>query len=377
MYKRQVRLGGTVNNIGLAYQRMRDFEKAYQYFLEAAELKEKHEQKLSLSNTLNNIGIVLKSLNRSDEAIPFYERSLKIAQEFNDKTKQANAHNNLAALYHLDPDLHSLSEEHYRKSIELKTEMGDKAGLYNSYGNLAELLADNERFSEALELIEKAEVLHEDIGQNLFTSAVTRMKSHVLNKLGRHDEAYEALESAYLVRDDEMSRDRNNKIAELETKFETAQKEAQIEKLELEGDLKDANLARSRNAQYAIGIGSGMSIILIAIFFILRNKKLRAEREAQELQVEALKKRFMELHSSPAELAVALEFDDLNEKLNTPLTEREFDALKLSIEGKSNNEISEALFISVSTVKFHLRNTYSKMGVGNRKEAFQYMLKTS
>ena len=90
-----------------------------------------------------------------------------------------------------------------------------------------------------------------------------------------------------------------------------------------------------------------------------------------------MKKRFMELHSSPAELAVDLDFAELNSKLNTPLTEREFDALRLSIEGKTNAEISEKLFISVSTVKFHLRNTYSKMGVGNRKEAFQYMLKTS
>ena len=93
--------------------------------------------------------------------------------------------------------------------------------------------------------------------------------------------------------------------------------------------------------------------------------------------MEALKKRFMELHSSPAELAVALEFNDLNEKLNTKLTEREFDALRLSLEGKTNVEIADKLFISVSTVKFHLRNTYSKMGVGNRKEAFQLMLKTS
>ena len=104
---------------------------------------------------------------------------------------------------------------------------------------------------------------------------------------------------------------------------------------------------------------------------------MKVEREAQELQVEALKKRFMELHSSPSELAVELDINELNEKLHTPLTDREFDAIKLSIEGKSNVDISDALSISVSTVKFHLRNAYSKMGVGNRKEAFQFMLKTS
>lgn len=118
-------------------------------------------------------------------------------------------------------------------------------------------------------------------------------------------------------------------------------------------------------------------IIVLLVFFTLQSKRQKAEKEAQELQVEALKKRFLELHSSPSELAVALDLKELNGKLHTPLTEREFDTLKHSLEGKTNSEISEKLFISISTVKFHLRNTYSKIGVGNRKEAFQYMLKTS
>ena len=77
--------------------------------------------------------------------------------------------------------------------------------------------------------------------------------------------------------------------------------------------------------------------------------------------MEALKKRFMELHSSPAELAVSLDFAELNNKLNTPLTEREFEALKLSLEGKSNGEIAEQLFISLSTVKFHLHSIICKL----------------
>ncbi len=124
------------------------------------------------------------------------------------------------------------------------------------------------------------------------------------------------------------------------------------------------------------------TVLILTTGFIIYKLRIqavqrRADMEAQELQLEALKNRFMELHTSPAQLVVQLEFDELNQKLNSPLTEREFEALKLSLEGKTNAEISDLLFISISTVKFHLRNTYSKMGVGNRKEAFQYILRTS
>jgi NarL family two-component system response regulator LiaR len=51
------------------------------------------------------------------------------------------------------------------------------------------------------------------------------------------------------------------------------------------------------------------------------------------------------------------------------LTERERDVLKLLVRGLSNAEIAEQLIISPSTVKYHIGNIYSKLGVDNRVAA--------
>ena len=51
------------------------------------------------------------------------------------------------------------------------------------------------------------------------------------------------------------------------------------------------------------------------------------------------------------------------------LTRREKEVLGLLVDGKSNNEISILLSISLATVRFHLTNIYSKLGVKNRVEA--------
>ncbi len=51
------------------------------------------------------------------------------------------------------------------------------------------------------------------------------------------------------------------------------------------------------------------------------------------------------------------------------LTDRERDVLKLLIDGLSNNEIAEKLIISASTVKYHIGNIYTKLGVDNRAAA--------
>lgn len=51
------------------------------------------------------------------------------------------------------------------------------------------------------------------------------------------------------------------------------------------------------------------------------------------------------------------------------LTDRERDVLKLLTEGLSNNEIAERLIISPSTVKYHIGNIYTKLGVDSRVAA--------
>lgn len=50
------------------------------------------------------------------------------------------------------------------------------------------------------------------------------------------------------------------------------------------------------------------------------------------------------------------------------LTDREADILRLVLEGKSNQEISQVLYITVGTVKAHLHSIFSKLEVSRRSQ---------
>lgn len=52
-----------------------------------------------------------------------------------------------------------------------------------------------------------------------------------------------------------------------------------------------------------------------------------------------------------------------------PLTERELEVLQLIVDGCSNSEIAERLFITVGTVKTHVRNILNKLCADDRTQA--------
>jgi predicted ATPase/DNA-binding CsgD family transcriptional regulator len=58
-----------------------------------------------------------------------------------------------------------------------------------------------------------------------------------------------------------------------------------------------------------------------------------------------------------------------NQALPDPLTERELEILRLMAEGYTNREIADRLVLALSTVKWYIKQIYSKLAVDNRTRA--------
>jgi len=75
---------------------------------------------------------------------------------------------------------------------------------------------------------------------------------------------------------------------------------------------------------------------------------------------------FLNLHESDKWDAIINEYS---------ITQREKEVIILILEGKSNKEIEDVLFISYSTVKNHLSNIYRKLNIYSRLELSSHISK--
>jgi len=76
-----------------------------------------------------------------------------------------------------------------------------------------------------------------------------------------------------------------------------------------------------------------------------------------------------------------LNLDKINKNIHAQLSEREFEITQLIYRGMTNTQIAEKnfIFITINTVKTHLKNIYLKIDANTRLQVIQrlreYMLK--
>ncbi len=195
-------------------------------------------------------------------------------------------------------------------------------------------------------------------------------------RLGNNKAALLAYKSYQIAMDSLQDRKKQQAILILDKEYQSKQKEQEIDLLKTKDEVSQLQLAQEKRNFIALFILLGIVIIVgVYVYFTLR-KKHQLQSELLTAQINELRTQIkVVLESDPSQLK--LNVDGINQSLNTPLSEREFEILNFALSDLSNSEIADKAFVSVNTVKFHLKNVYEKLGVGNRKEALQFAIQSS
>jgi len=110
--------------------------------------------------------------------------------------------------------------------------------------------------------------------------------------------------------------------------------------------------------------------LLITVYFYRKSKRIKKDKIKMQEELEQMKQEMWVIsHKVPEKNFLdSKKYFFLN---SDALTERQKELLIHMADGLSNKEIADKLFISESTVKYHIKNIYGVLNISDRKDFFR------
>ena len=364
-----------LNDIAFIYSNIGDLDKSIQYYRESLLFLDSAKHPMSYARKLNNLGMTYlrKGPDFADAAEMLINKSYLIYKALDDPTNIAKRLINLSLIDQARNELIK-AEDKLKEAISLADLSGmTKISIYNTWADLA---YKKNQYTKVNQLTDSAINLARDLKIYPHMQKPLQLKRDVAINQGNYQRAYEYHVQFQQVKDSVEHRQNLEKAQNLVNEYELHKKEVEIELLSARNDLNIANLKSQRTQKWLFMVIS--AIVIIAATFIiylqwqkynLRNQLLSKEIDELRWKINAL------VDGDPRNLNISL--DEINTKLENALTEKEFRIFELALTEMNNKQIAEEVVVSVNTVKYHLKNIYEKLGVSNRNEVIQFLVKSS
>lgn len=307
-----------INDMGSVYKSQSEYDAALEHYFEALNLCEEMELERGVAVSLGNIGLCYFEMSDHNHALKFYKRALKIHQRLGNENSLAITYNNIGLLYG-DEERYDEALKFHRKALEIRRKLGYTIGIANSLNNIGRLHMQQNHSTEAIQYLRKAlsvnnnrdpdlsSIIHENLtklyittkqydsalfhakrtlelsknyGTKLGEKIAYELLAEIYEKIGHYDKPYISQKKLTAVKDSILNAEKTRQIHELQTKYETAQKEKEIAVLEQE---------RQRQALLRNVFLAGLILVGIIGVLIYNRQKLKIRKKQTELENRRLK----------------------------------------------------------------------------------------
>lgn len=270
------RLGGmrirpsTLLNIGVVSKETNNLEVALSYFKQALDSSIAENDNHSKGMSYQNIGALLTQMERFDEAIEYLNKSNEINLELNDSSAIVKYYIGLGDIYKEQGQIeeciknYELARVHFPNNGSKRQLMYLNLDLANAY-YFESISSKSYDLKPIVVLAKKAYNLSEELKLYRNKSESAALLFKLYRSLGREKEAVFYVNEHLIIQDSLFSIDKINALSEMQTKYETEKKEAEITYLGKENKIKADNLQQAQELQSK----QKLVIILLIIGFIL------------------------------------------------------------------------------------------------------------
>jgi tetratricopeptide (TPR) repeat protein len=338
------RVAGVLYQIGSVNTHLGNYDKALAAYYRLVPIEEKDGNDYSVGYTLNAIGIVLKETHKYDDAEKAFNKALLIFDTLDEKRDKTDVLVNLGNLFTETEQLDKAKQK-YEEALKIDRQIGKQTGIALSLANIAFLFDKIGNYDSALVYHLKALSIRENLPskEDLSRSLIgvgrgyRQLKNYSLAKqylfrgLAKVKESmskpmlrdvYENLAAVYAAegdfskaynyhllystaKDSVLSEETASRLNELQTKYETGEKDKQIILLANEKQRQQQEAQRQATLKKAfIGGLVLVSLLAISLLYLFRQrlanqrmlslkneeiKEVNFKRQMSELEMKALR----------------------------------------------------------------------------------------
>jgi tetratricopeptide (TPR) repeat protein len=273
-------LAETYIYLGFGYRHFNQ-EKAIGFFTLCLD-NEKDTLSVYYSSSLNEIANIYNLSGKYEEALAFYLRALKIkevAAQSSPGQGIVYSYNDISIVYQ---NMHNYDKAIYymKKCIDMaENQLPSKYSHCIFYVHIADLYSVTRQYKKAEDYLQKGSILAKDLNYHYLLEIVHQGYYNFYKATNKPNKALESFETAVLYKDSLNRKEIEKTIADLDKKYQTEKKEAEITILKKENYIRELSLA------FILVL---LIVIVTAAILIIR-KQIKIRR-TEEILREKLKK---------------------------------------------------------------------------------------
>ncbi len=271
-------IGKVLNMLGISWATQGEYGQAKKYFLQYNSLAAKGTDTVDIGYSFNNLGGIYRDLKNPDSALYFFRLGSEYFSRKNYLSGMALAFRNIGGIAY-DRENYDTALYYAQKGLAINLQSGEKRAKSHSYHDIASVLLKMKDTQQAVVYFNKALLL----AQEIIEKAILRNSSYELAVInenrGNYKEALSRYKTFKAWNDTLFNIEKTRMYGDLERKYQTAQKEQQINILNQESAIQQLRL-KQRNLLLA-GSVILLSSAALMIYFTQNRRKLKAEARLQ------------------------------------------------------------------------------------------------
>lgn len=261
------------NNIAIIYNDLGLYDKAISYASKGLYLAEEMGDEETAALAAQHLGLAYKRLHNNEKALKYFQQAADAGRKHGLTKLLATVLSNLADMSADNRDFIS-AHQLYTEGLQVARDNGDKEGMiYNLHGK-SMLAFSEKKYATAEKAVMEALQLTEEIQLSSYSSALYLTLSDLSLAKGDID-SYTIYRDKYFAGRDSLSSGALvHALQELETRYETEQKEQRILALEQEQEIQQLRIRQKNNLiGWLIAAAIAMVLLAVLVWIVFRNRR--------------------------------------------------------------------------------------------------------